>query len=69
MAVATTNSSATLESRIVAFMHCADCLAEKPDGISPKDWARLSVGYTSTGMQVWCVRHEINIVHVEWAKA
>jgi hypothetical protein len=37
-----------------------------PDATAPKDWARLSVGWTKKGLQVWCARHEINVVHLDF---
>jgi len=54
----------TLE--IKAFMHCAKCLREIPDGVSPAEWARVNVGWTKLGLQVWCVRHDTNVVHIDF---
>jgi len=54
------------ENSIQLFMHCRRCLQERPEGESPQTWARLSVGWTDIGIQVWCNRHEINIVHVDF---
>jgi len=51
------------ENRIKAFFHCRQCIEEKPDGISPRDWAQLEVGWTRYGIQVWCKRHERNVEH------
>lgn len=51
---------------IRTFMHCAKCIEEKPHGISPRDWSQLEVGWTLIGFQVWCKRHEINIIHVDF---
>lgn len=57
----------TLE--IVRYMHCALCLAELPAGESPASFARLSVGFTKLGVQVWCARHEANVMHVDFEGA
>lgn len=54
----------TLE--IESFMHCGRCLSEKPDDISPRDYARVNVGFTKQGLQVWCIRHNLNIVHIDF---
>ena len=57
------------ENEIQGFMHCQLCLAEvmKSQGrASPRDYARISVGYTSLGWQVWCNRHDCNIVHISF---
>lgn len=54
------------QNQIVAFMHCRRCLEELPFGKSPRDFASLEVGWTERGFQVWCKRHEINVVHVDF---
>jgi hypothetical protein len=51
---------------IDAYMHCGRCLKEKPADVSPRDWARLECGWTTAGFQVWCKRHECNIIHVDF---
>lgn len=51
---------------IQAYMHCSRCLKERPDGVAPKDWAKLSIGFTNEGLQVWCNRHNINVMHVHF---
>jgi len=66
------NRSANLRLRvpkneIECFMHCARCLTElggemAPDE-SPRSYARIELGVTPTGFQVWCVRHEMEIAH------
>jgi len=56
-------------SQITAFMHCARCLREMPKGESPESWARLNVGLTPKGIQVWCVRHDVNVAHVDFGDA
>jgi len=53
-------------NEIKGFMHCSKCLHEKPDGVSPADWARVNVGWTKLGLQVWCVRHDTNVVHIDF---
>lgn len=50
---------------IQMYFHCKRCLMEKPDGISPAEWVRLNVGWTERGIQVWCVRHDLNVVHID----
>jgi hypothetical protein len=51
---------------IKAFFHCGLCLAELPDGQSAQQFSRLDVGSTEHGWQVWCRRHECNVVHVDF---
>ncbi len=56
----------TADLQIEMFMHCRKCLEDQPGGISPRDYARLEFGYTKQGIQVWCVRHEHNVVHIDF---
>ena len=32
---------------------------------SPRDFAKIEVGFTKKGIQVWCITHEINIAHFD----
>ncbi len=58
--------------RISQFIHCAQCLREFPqalrqDGImSYADYQEIEVGFTDVGIQVWCKRHNRNIVHFDF---
>ncbi len=55
---------------IKMFLHCRKCVTEWKDGkageMSPRDWARLEFGYTEKGLQVRCVRHECNVVNINF---
>lgn len=53
-------------NEIQMYMHCGQCLKMKPPGVSPRDWGQLEVGATALGMQVWCKRCEINVLHVDY---
>ncbi len=53
------------EEQIGQYAHCAKCVAEKPGNQSPREWARLNVGWTSDGFQVVCVRHDCNVTKVK----
>jgi hypothetical protein len=53
------------KNEIESFMHCAQCLKELEHGLvpdeTPRSYARIELGVTPTGFQVWCVRHEAQI--------
>ena len=53
------------KNRIQQFMHCSKCIEEyttfEIEKISPRDFAKIEVGFTKEGFQVWCKRHEENI--------
>jgi hypothetical protein len=54
---------------IGAFIHCGQCLTERPADISPRDYGRLEIGFTKLGIQVWCRRHECNVAHIDFQGA
>jgi len=54
------------QNEIRLYMHCRKCSDEKPEGIAPRDWATTETGWTKLGFQVWCKRHDLNIVHVDF---
>jgi hypothetical protein len=53
-------------NEIEQFFHCRRCLADKPADVSPREWVRLEAGFTLIGLQVWCVRCERNVVHMDF---
>ena len=55
-----------MSCEIGMFFHCRKCIAELPKGESPESFARLSVGWTPKGVQVWCVRHQSNIMNLDF---
>jgi hypothetical protein len=55
---------------VYAFLHCGKCLEEwkagEGEGQSPEEYSRLSAGFTAAGLQVYCFRHELNVLHVDF---
>jgi len=54
------------KNEIEMYLHCGLCLDEKPEDISPMEYQRIQVGWTVQGLQVWCTRHEANILHIDF---
>jgi hypothetical protein len=59
------------EDEAVCFVHCPECLGEvmamlEVEGYARPDYECLSVGWTPIGLQVWCVRHNCNVLHVDF---
>ncbi|MAH47432.1 hypothetical protein CMI37_16530 [Candidatus Pacearchaeota archaeon] len=58
------------ELQVGAFLHCGLCLEEwrlhHAGKISPKGYCRQQAGWTKQGIQVWCNRHDVNILHVDF---
>lgn len=53
-------------NEVIMYMHCSMCLESLPNGESPRTWAQLEVGFTPVGLQVWCKRHDVNVVHIDF---
>lgn len=48
---------------ISTYLHCGRCLKQSGDDPYTQD---IEVGWTKWGIQVWCRRHNINIVHIDF---
>lgn len=52
---------------------CSKCLDEfasgSTDALNLKAYIRVDVGFTERGVQVWCQRHDLNVVHIDFADA
>lgn len=55
-----------VQNKIVSYFHCKKCLEELPVGMSPRHWQRTQAGWTKKGLQVWCVRHNENIISLDF---
>ncbi len=58
------------ELKIQAFIHCGLCAEEfminEHQGESPQSLKNYDVGWTKEGIQIWCVRHNVNIMHIDF---
>jgi hypothetical protein len=63
MTVATAET--LMQNSITAYFNCRRCLAECPPFMSAAEFARLNFGQTPYGLQVWCVRHNMNVYHLD----
>ncbi len=57
------------ECHIEQFFNCNLCLKELPEGESPQSYKRYDVGWTVKGIQVWCLRHDCNVLHMDFEGA
>jgi len=59
---------------IISYIHCRDCMtdwAELKDagtGMSPAEFQDNEVGFTPTGVQVWCRRHDKNVISFDFLR-
>jgi hypothetical protein len=64
------------DNQIEQFLHCALCADEVQSGQadtgkpeSMRDYAKYEFGWTKWGLQVWCIRHNANIIHIDFEGA
>ena len=53
-------------NQIQLYLNCGMCAKELPPGESPQTYAHTQAGWTKHGIQVWCVRHDMNIIHIDF---
>ncbi len=60
-------------NEIKAYLHCGLCLTEFKDpdheeskDMSPKEYSDTQTGWTPKGIQVWCNRHNANIINLDF---
>lgn len=56
------------KNMIELCIHCKLCVEElkKIKGVSLEDYQRIQAGLTKKGLQIWCVRHNCNIINVDF---
>lgn len=54
------------DNQIVFYHNCKLCFDELPVGESLATYARYNTGWTQRGLQVWCVRHNANILNIDF---
>ena len=75
-----TGTGSDNNNNIETFLHCELCYLELKNakteedfsligavaGESPMSYSRFEVGWTNQGFQVWCTRHNINVIHIDF---
>jgi len=60
------------DDNIEMFIHCGKCVSELGNmkeetlEVSPADYQNISAGWTIKGLQLWCNRHECNVIHLDF---
>ncbi len=56
--------------QILQYLHCRLCLEEYSNTAckshSRKDYQKIEAGWTKLGLQIWCTRHNCNIIHIDF---
>ena len=52
-------------NEIKMYIHCKKCMSELPEGTSRAEFSSQETGWTDSGLQVWCKRHDCSILHLE----
>lgn len=49
-----------IENMIEMYLHCGDCVQDRPEGVSPADYQNIQIGFIDNGtaLQVWCSNHD-----------
>jgi hypothetical protein len=55
-----------IKNEIQTFLHCKKCMKELPPDTSPQEFIHVEVGWTAEGIQVWCLRHDLNVIHMDF---
>ena len=58
-----------LSLRITNYLACTKCAAEIETLNPPQslqDYSQTDAGFTDWGVQIWCRRHQVNIVHIDF---
>ena len=50
-------------------LYCNTCAESCPVGMTLQEWGDLRVGLTSYGVQIWCNRHKVNVMHFDFRGA
>lgn len=66
MHIRTTNRNLPNTFEVKHVIECKRCTESCPIGTLLQDYLRVSVGFTPYGLQVWCVRHQANVVHIDF---
>ena len=53
-------------NEILQYVHCGQCAKEKPNNMSMKEYGNYELGWTPDGLQMWCIRHDCNVMHVDF---
>ena len=63
-------------NEIENLIQCSFCVAELPEEfdedvpeyskIHPQEYQKLLVGFTENGLQVWCMRHDCNVLNIDF---
>ena len=75
-----TGTGSDNNNNIETFLHCELCYLELKNakteedfsligavaGESPMSYSRFEVGWTNQGFQVWCTRHNTNVIHIDF---
>ena len=59
-----------LKYSINSHIVCNECIKElstlPSSDVNLKNFVKFEVGFTKLGIQIWCIRHNINVCHVNF---
>jgi len=60
-----TDQSIPNTKEIIEYLNCAQCLIEIAESHEPIE-QDFDIGWTELGFQVWCSRHNVNLIHIDF---
>ena len=75
-----TDTGSDDDNNIETFLHCESCYLELKNAKTEEDfsligavageslmsYSRFELGWTKQGFQVWCTRHNTNVIHIDF---
>jgi len=59
------NFNGVMENEIKLYFHCKKCCEENKERFqNMREYSSIECGWTEAGFQVWCKRHNCNVVNV-----
>jgi len=55
--------------QIRMLLNCRNCYGDMPSGTSEQEWQSVEVGFTKDGIQIWCKRCDVNVMHMDFEGA
>ena len=59
-----------LSKNIDNYLYCSECQREFESGMtdfgSMRDYSKIETGFTDLGFQIWCIRHDRNVCHINF---
>lgn len=56
----------SIKQQVVCSKCESEYMAGYTDASSLQNYSKLDIGFSDIGIQVWCHRHDVNVVHIDF---